>query len=69
MKAAKGRLQNTKGEVLGCRGESTKKKCVHPMTRVTLDIEHSTQQGALLKINAAEGRFFQNDSGHIRWQE
>ena len=64
MKVAFGRLQNTKGEVLGCRGESTKKKCVHPMTRVTLDIEHSTRQGVILKIKAAEGRL-QNDSGHI----
>jgi len=35
------------------------------MTRVTSDIEHSTQQGVLLKTKAAEGRL-QNDSGHVR---
>ena len=35
------------------------------MTRVTWEIEHSIQQGVLLKIKAAEGRL-QNDSGRIR---
>jgi len=34
------------------------------MTKVTLAIEHGTQQGVILKIKAAEGRP-QNDSGHI----
>ena len=34
------------------------------MTRATSDIEHSTQQGVLLKIKAAEGRL-QDDSGPV----
>jgi len=34
------------------------------MTRVTLDIEHITQQGDLFKMKAAEGRH-ENDNGHI----